>query len=236
MLKGKIALVTGGSRGIGKEIVLKYAENGATVISGDLIDADYTHENVEHIKLNVTDRENIKEIAKIIKDKYGKLDILVNNAGITRDSLLQRMSEDNWDLVVDINLKGVFNVMQGFVSLLFKSGSASVINMASVVGLDGNVGQTNYSATKGGVIAMTKTWAKEFGRKNVRSNALAPGFIQTDMTHVLPEKVIETVLAQTPLRRMGTAKDIAEASLFLASDASKFITGQVIRIDGGLNL
>ena len=236
MLKGKIALVTGGSRGIGKEIVLKYAENGATVISGDLIDADYTHENVEHIKLNVTDRENIKEIAKIIKDKYGKLDILVNNAGITRDSLLQRMSEDNWDLVVDINLKVVFNVMQGFVSLLFKSESASVINMASVVGLDGNVGQTNYSATKGGVIAMTKTWAKEFGRKNVRSNALAPGFIQTDMTHVLPEKVIETVLAQTPLRRMGTAKDIAEASLFLASDASKFITGQVIRIDGGLNL
>ena len=236
MLKGKIALVTGGSRGIGKEIVLKYAENGATVISGDLIDADYTHENVEHIKLNVTDRENIKEIAKIIKDKYGKLDILVNNAGITRDSLLQRMSEDNWDLVVDINLKGVFNVMQGIVSLLFKSESASVINMASVVGLDGNVGQTNYSATKGGVIAMTKTWAKEFGRKNVRSNALAPGFIQTDMTHVLPEKVIETVLAQTPLRRMGTAKDIAEASLFLASDASKFITGQVIRIDGGLNL
>ena len=233
MLKGKIALVTGGSRGIGKEIVLKYAENGATVISGD---ADYTHETVEHIKLNVTDRENIKEIAKIIKDKYGKLDILVNNAGITRDSLLQRMSEDNWDLVVDINLKGVFNVMQGFVSLLLKSESASVINMASVVGLDGNVGQTNYSATKGGVIAMTKTWAKEFGRKNVRSNALAPGFIQTDMTHVLPEKVIETVLAQTPLKRMGTAEDIAEASLFLASDASKFITGQVIRIDGGLNL
>ena len=146
------------------------------------------------------------------------------------------MTEDNWDLVIDINLKGVFNVMQGFVSLLFKSESASVINMASVVGLDGNVGQTNYSATKGGVIAMTKTWAKEFGRKNVRSNALAPGFIQTDMTHVLPEKVIETVLAQTPLRRMGTAEDIAEASLFLASDASKFITGQVIRIDGGLNL
>lgn len=146
------------------------------------------------------------------------------------------MSEDNWDLVVDINLKGVFNVMQGFVSLLFKSEAASVINMASVVGLDGNIGQTNYSATKGGVIAMTKTWAKEFGRKNVRSNALAPGFIQTDMTHVLPEKVIETVLAQTPLRRMGTAEDIAEASLFLASDASKFITGQVIRIDGGLNL
>lgn len=236
MLKGKVALVTGGARGIGKEIVLKFAENGATVISGDLMEADYTHENVSHIKLNVTDRENIKEVAKELKDKYGKIDILVNNAGITRDSLLQRMKEEDWDLVVDINLKGVYNVMQGFVSLLLKSKEASVINMASVVGLDGNVGQTNYSATKGGVIAMTKTWAKEFGRKNLRSNAIAPGFIKTDMTHVLPEKVIETVLAQTPLQKMGDAQDVANAALYLASDMSKFITGQVIRIDGGLNL
>ena len=186
MLNGKIALITGGARGIGKEIALKFAENGATVISGDLMDADYTHENITHIKLNVTDRENIKEVAKELKEKYGRLDILVNNAGITRDSLLQRMKEADWDLVVDINLKGVFNVMQGFVSLLLKSKASSVINMASVVGVDGNLGQTNYAATKGGVIAMSKTWAKEFGRKNLRSNALAPGFIKTDMTHVLP--------------------------------------------------
>ena len=236
MLKGKIALVTGGSRGIGKEIVLKYAENGATVISGDLIDPDYSHENITHIKLNVTDRENIKEVAKELKEKYGRLDILVNNAGITRDSLLQRMKEADWDLVVDINLKGVFNVMQGFVSLLLKSKASSVINMASVVGVDGNLGQTNYAATKGGVIAMSKTWAKEFGRKNLRSNALAPGFIKTDMTHVLPEKVVEKVLDNTPLRKMGDAEDVANAALFLASDNSKFITGQVLRIDGGLNL
>lgn len=236
MLKGKIALVTGGSRGIGKEIVLKYAENGATVISGDLIDADYNHKNVIHVKLNVTDRDNIKEISKEIKEKYGKLDVLVNNAGVTRDSLLQRMTEDSWDLVVDINLKGVFNVTQGLISLLLKSESASIVNIASVVGVDGNAGQTNYSATKGGVIAMSKTWAKEFGRKNLRSNALAPGFIKTDMTHVLPEKLVETVLTQTPLQRMGEAEDIANAALFLASDMSKFITGQVIRIDGGLNL
>lgn len=236
MLKGKVALVTGGSRGIGKEIVLKFAENGATVISGDLIDADYTHENVEHVKLNVTDRENIKELAKELKAKYGKLDVLVNNAGITRDSLLQRMSEENWDLVIDINLKGVYNVMQGMISLLLKSEGASVINMASVVGIDGNAGQTNYSATKGGVIAMAKTWAKEFGRKNLRSNAIAPGFIKTDMTHTLPEEVVEKVLSNTPLQKMGDAQDIANASLFLASDMSKFITGQVIRIDGGLNL
>ena len=236
MLKGKIALVTGGARGIGKEIALKFAENGATVISGDLMDADYTHENITHIKLNVTDRENIKEVAKELKEKYGRLDILVNNAGITRDSLLQRMKEADWDLVVDINLKGVFNVMQGFVSLLLKSKASSVINMASVVGVDGNLGQTNYAATKGGVIAMSKTWAKEFGRKNLRSNALAPGFIKTDMTHVLPEKVVEKVLDNTPLRKMGDAEDVANAALFLASDNSKFITGQVLRIDGGLNL
>ena len=236
MLKGRIALVTGGSRGIGKEVVLKFAENGATVISGDLIEPDYTHENVSHVKLNVTDRENIKEVAAQLKEKYGKLDILVNNAGITRDSLLQRMKEEDWDLVVDINLKGVYNVMQGLVSLLLKSESASVINMASVVGLDGNAGQTNYSATKGGVIAMAKSWAKEFGRKKLRANSIAPGFIKTDMTHVLPEKVVESVLENTPLRSMGEASDVADTALFLASDMSKFITGQVIRVDGGLNL
>ena len=220
MLNGKIALITGGSRGIGKEIALKFAENGATVISGDLIDPDYSHENVSHIKLNVTDRENIKEAAKEIKEKYGRLDILVNNAGITRDALLQRMKEADWDLVIDINLKGVYNVMQGFVSLLLKS----------------NAGQTNYAATKGGVIAMAKTWAKEFGRKNLRANAIAPGFIETNMTHVLPEKIVENVLANTPLRKMGDAEDVANAALYLASDMSKFVTGQVLRVDGGLNL
>ena len=236
MLSGKIALITGGSRGIGKEIALKFAENGATVISGDLIDPDYSHANVSHVKLNVTDRENIKEIANEIKEKYGRLDILVNNAGITRDSLLQRMKEADWDLVIDINLKGVYNAMQGFVSLLLKSKASSVINMASVVGVDGNAGQTNYAATKGGVIAMAKTWAKEFGRKNLRSNAIAPGFIETNMTHVLPEKVVETVLANTPLRKMGDAEDVANAALYLASDMSKFVTGQVLRVDGGLNL
>lgn len=236
MLTNKIALITGGSRGIGKEIVLKFANNGAKVISGDLIDPDYSHENVTHVKLNVTDRENIKQIAKEIKEKFGKLDILVNNAGITRDALLMRTKEEDWDLVVDINLKGVYNVMQGLVSLLLKSESSSVINMASVVGLDGNIGQTNYSATKGGVIAMSKTWAKEFGKKGLRCNALAPGFIKTDMTHVLPEEVINRVMENTPLKRMGTADDVADSALFLASDLSKYITGQVLRIDGGLNL
>lgn len=236
LLQGKIALVTGGSRGIGKDIVLKFVENGARVISGDLVDPDYSHENVSFVKLNVTDRENIKEVASKIKEEYGKLDILVNNAGITRDALLQRMKEEDWDLVVDINLKGTYNTTQGLISLLTKSESASIINMASVVGLDGNLGQTNYAATKGGVIAMAKTWAKEFGRKKVRSNAIAPGFIKTSMTHVLPEKVVEAVLGNTPLQSMGESEDVANTALFLASDMSKFITGQVIRVDGGLNL
>ena len=146
------------------------------------------------------------------------------------------MKEDDWDLLIDINLKGVYNMMQGFVSLLLKSKGASVINMASVVGVDGNAGQTNYAASKGGVIAMAKTWAKEFGKKNLRANAIAPGFIKTDMTHVLPEKLVESVLENTPLKKMGDAEDVADAALFLASDMSKFITGQVLRVDGGLNL
>ena len=236
-LEGKIAVVTGSARGIGRAIVEKLAAHGAKmVISCDMGETSYEQANVVHKILNVTDRENIKEVAKELKEKYGRLDILVNNAGITRDSLLQRMKEDDWDLLIDINLKGVYNVMQGFVSLLLKSKGASVINMASVVGVDGNAGQTNYAASKGGVIAMAKTWAKEFGKKNLRSNAIAPGFIKTDMTHVLPEKLVESVLENTPLKKMGDAEDVADAALFLASDMSKFITGQVLRVDGGLNL
>ena len=215
----KTVIITGANRGIGKGIAYVFASKGYNIFLAHCGEAEKAYET-----------------AKEIKEKYGRLDILVNNAGITRDSLLQRMKEADWDLVIDINLKGVYNVMQGFVSLLLKSESASVINMASVVGLDGNLGQTNYSATKGGVIAMAKTWAKEFGRKKLRSNAIAPGFIKTDMTHELPEKVIESVLANTPLQAMGEAEDVANTALFLASDMSKFVTGQVIRVDGGLNL
>jgi len=219
------------------QVTLAYDETGKKVLNVDTVVLSVQHdENVTHVKLNVTDRENIKELATKVKEQYGKLDILVNNAGITRDSLLQRMKEDDWDLLIDINLKGVYNVMQGFISLLLKSKGASVINMASVVGVDGNAGQTNYAASKGGVIAMAKSWAKEFGRKKLRANAIAPGFIKTDMTHVLPEKVVESVLENTPLRSMGEASDVADTALFLASDMSKFITGQVIRVDGGLNL
>lgn len=236
MLNGKIALITGGSRGIGKEIALKFAENGATVISGDLIDPDYSHENVSHVKLNVTDRENIKEIASEIKEKYGRLDILVNNAGITKDGLLMRMTEDQWDAVINVNLKGVFNMTQAVSRSMLKARKGSIITLSSVVGLHGNAGQTNYAATKGGVVAMSKTWAKEFGGRNVRANCVAPGFIQTPMTDVLSEDTIKGMLDATPLGRLGQVEDIANAVLFLASDESSFITGEVISVSGGLML
>ena len=236
MLSGKIALITGGSRGIGKEIALKFAENGATVISGDLIDPDYSHANVSHVKLNVTDRENIKEIASEIKEKYGRLDILVNNAGITKDGLLMRMTEDQWDAVINVNLKGVFNMTQAVSRSMLKARKGSIITLSSVVGLHGNAGQTNYAATKGGVVAMSKTWAKEFGGRNVRANCVAPGFIQTPMTDVLSEDTIKGMLDATPLGRLGQVEDIANAVLFLASDESSFITGEVISVSGGLML
>ena len=247
MTERRKALITGASRGIGRAICVKLASEGTDIVfsyrSGDEAASETVNLCREYgieihaIKADVSNSEECERLIREAVDLLGgRIDILVNNAGITRDSLLQRMKETDWDLVVDINLKGVYNVMQGLVSLLLKSEGASVINMASVVGLDGNMGQTNYAATKGGVIAMTKTWAKEFGRKKLRSNAIAPGFIKTDMTHVLPEEIVEKVLDNTPLQSMGDAQDVANAALFLASDMSKFVTGQVVRVDGGLNL
>lgn len=236
-IKGKIALVTGGSRGIGRAIVDKLASEGAEmVISCGQGPAVFEQNNVRHITLNVTDRSAVAEAVKFLKAEFGRVDILVNNAGITKDSLLARMSEEQWDDVINVNLKGVFNLTQAIAPLMTKNKYGSIINITSVVGLFGNLGQTNYSAAKAGVIGMTKTWAKELARKgaNIRANCIAPGFIETDMTATLPEKTIEAMLQSTTLGRLGKPEDIANAVLFLASDESSFMTGETLNISGGI--
>lgn len=232
---GKIALVTGSARGIGRAIVERLANEGAQmVISCDMGEAVYEQTNVRHEILNVTDRAGIAALVAKLQAEFGRIDILVNNAGITKDSLLIRMSEDQWDSVIDVNLKGVFNMTQAVAPVMSKNKSGSIVTLSSVVGLYGNIGQTNYAATKGGVITMTKTWAKELGRKGVRANCVAPGFIVTPMTENLPEKVIEGMKSATPLGKMGMPEDIANAILFLASDEASFITGETIAVTGGL--
>lgn len=237
-LDGKVAIVTGGARGIGAAICNKLAGEGAIVYSCDIGKGEFNNKNIICETLNVTDRKGVAELVEKIKAKHGKIDILVNNAGITRDALIQKMTEEAWDAVIDVNLKGLFNITQLVAPIMMENGSGSIVNMASVVGVYGNIGQTNYVATKAGVIGMTKTWAKEFARKGakVRSNAVAPGFIKTPMTKDLPEKVIDGMIAKTPLGRMGEAEDIANAVLFLASDDANFVTGQVLGVDGGLTI
>ena len=236
-VEGKVALVTGSARGIGRAIVEKLASEGATMVySCDMEMATYEQENVKHLIMNITDREGIKNIVAEIKEKYGRIDVLVNNAGITKDALMARMTEDQWDAVINVNLKGVFNVTQAVAPLMTSNRSGSIITMSSVVGLYGNIGQTNYAATKAGVIAMTQTWSKELARKGakIRANCIAPGFITTPMTKDLPEKIIEGMREKTPLGRMGEPEDIANAVLFLASEESSFITGHTLAVTGGL--
>jgi len=243
-LEGKVCIVTGGARGIGRAMVEKFALEGAKMVYAcdlneeALKELEKKYDNVKGYKLDVTDRPAIAKFKEKVMTEEGKVDVLVNNAGITRDALIQKMSEEDWDIVINVNLKGVFNMTQQFGPEMMKAGKGSIINISSVVGIYGNIGQTNYAATKGGVIAMTKTWAKEFARKGaqVRVNAIAPGFIKTPMTKDLPEKVINLVINKTVLQRMGEPEEIANAALFLASDESSFITGQVISVDGGLVL
>lgn len=241
-LKEKIALVTGASTGIGKEIAEKFGSLGATVVlvssSNKVEDTAKLLSNqgykVEALITDVSDSRQVRELFEKVAAKYQKIDILVNNAGITRDSLSLRMSEEDFDKVIAVNLKGVFNCCQEAAKIMIKQGGGDIINMSSVIGLHGNAGQANYAASKAGIIGLTKSLAKEFAKRNVRVNAIAPGFIDTEMTKVLNEKTKEAILEQIPLKRLGSPKEVAELVAFLASNVSSYITGQVIVIDGGL--
>lgn len=242
-LKGKVALVTGAAQGIGKAVSLLLARNGADIVVSDINfeKAEETAKEVEligskalAIKVNVAHLGEVEQMVETILEKFGKIDILVNNAGITRDKLILRMTEEDWDMVLDVNLKGTFNCTKAVIRYMAKQKSGKIVNIASVVGEMGNAGQVNYSASKAGVIGLTKTIAREFAQRGINVNAIAPGYIETPMTDVLPDKVKEELRRLIPMERLGKPEDVAEAVLFLVSDASSYITGQVLNVNGGI--
>lgn len=242
-LKDKVAIITGGARGIGAAAARIFAGEGAAVavadfdsvageqLCGEIVSAGG---KAAFFRVNVTDRESVQTMVDQVLARFGRIDILVNNAGITRDSMLLKMTPDQWDQVITVNLTGVFNCTQLVAPVMVSQGSGKIINTSSVVGIYGNMGQTNYSATKAGVIGMTKTWARELGRKGITVNAVAPGFIVTEMTSTVPRKVLEMMKEKTPIGRLGTAEDVASAYLFLASGSADYINGAVLPVDGGL--
>jgi 3-oxoacyl-[acyl-carrier protein] reductase len=241
--KDEVVFITGGAQGIGREIARSFADHGARIVIGDIKEGPLK-DTVEELRqkgaeaegyiLDVSDLRSCEGVTKKAIDKFGRIDILVNNAGITRDNLLLRMSEEEFDRVIQINLKGTFNCTKIVSRFMMKQRFGRIINIASVIGLIGNAGQVNYAASKAGIIGVTKSVAKELGSRNVTVNAIAPGFIKTEMTDVLPEEVKAKMLESIPLKRPGTAKDVADAALFLASDYASYITGQVLVVDGGM--
>jgi 3-oxoacyl-[acyl-carrier protein] reductase len=245
LLEQKVVVVTGGAQGIGLCAAERFAQEGAIVAIWDfnedkgnagatsLKEKGY---NVRFQQVNVVDMASVKAAARSLVEETGKIDVLVNNAGITRDATLLKMTEEQWQQVLDVNLGGVFHCTQAVAPHMVEQKSGCIINTSSVVGLYGNFGQTNYVASKSGVIGMTKVWARELGRKGIRVNAVAPGFIATDMIETVPEKVIDKLVAQTPLARMGEPEDIANAYVFLSSDLASFISGTVLSVDGGIVL
>ena len=245
LLEGKTALVTGAARGIGKAIAIRFAEAGAN-IAFTVRKVDDNMKSVEaqisalgvKVKPYVSDAADFEATHKVVeqvKEDFGVIDILINNAGITRDGLMMRMSEDQWDSVINVNLKSAFNFTHAITPIMMRQKSGSIINLTSVVGVTGNAGQANYAASKAGVIGLTKSMAKEIGSRGIRVNAIAPGFITTDMTDALPEEVRKEWAKQIPLRRGGTPQEVANLALFLASDLSAYVSGQVINVCGGMN-
>ena len=248
LLTGKTALVTGAARGIGKAIALKFASEGANIAFTDLvIDEEHgglaTEQEIAALGVkakgyasNAADFTQSEEVVNLVKEEFGSVDILVNNAGITKDGLMLRMTELQWDAVINVNLKSAFNFIHACVPVMMRQRGGSIINMASVVGVHGNAGQANYAASKAGMIALAKSVGQEMGPKGIRANAIAPGFIDTAMTQALPENIRKEWISKIPLRRGGTVEDIANTALFLASDLSSYVCGQVIQVDGGMNM
>ena len=246
LLENKTALITGASRGIGRRHALLFAEEGANIIFTDLVENENSASLLEELRAkgvradfipsNASDFAQAQEVAARVAENYGRLDILVNNAGITRDQLLLRMSVEDWNLVMEVNLRSVFNYTKAFAPMMMRQRAGSIINISSIVGLNGNAGQCNYAASKAGIIGFTRSIAKELGSRGIRCNAVAPGFIETPMTRQLPEEVRKDWMTKIPLRRGGLDTDVARVSLFLASDLAGYVTGQVISCDGGLAL
>jgi len=241
-LENKVTVITGAGSGIGKETALLFAKEGAKVVVADVNEKAGEETVVEikkngegfFVKLDVSNREQAKQMVKTTLEKYGRIDVLINNAGIVQDAFLSKMTEEQWDKVINVDLKGVFNCTQAVVEVMINQGNGVIINTSSIVGVEGNVGQVNYAAAKAGLIGITKTLAKELGKKGIRVNAVAPGFIATPMTSNVPEKILEMMKEKTPLRRLGEAKDVAYAYLYLASDEANFVNGAVLCVDGGL--
>ncbi|MEH7884501.1 3-oxoacyl-ACP reductase FabG [Bacillus sp. JJ1609] len=242
-LKDKVAIITGAANGIGLAAAKTFAKEGAKVALADFDEATGTQRAAElseegyevaFFQVNVADRSSVDAMVQKVLGQFGKIDILVNNAGITRDGMLHKLAVEDFQKVVDVNLTGVFNCAQAVVPALVQQGSGKIINTSSVSGVYGNVGQTNYAATKAGVVGMTKTWAKELGRKGINVNAVAPGFIETGMTAIVPEKVLDQMKMMVPLGRLGLPEDIANAYLYLASDESNYVNGTTLHVDGGI--
>lgn len=244
MLKGKCAIITGASRGLGKAIALKLASLGVNIVlnyrSSEKEASEVENEiksmgvEVVSVKGDISKSEQVENLVAVAKEKFGNIDIMVNNAGITKDTLILRMKEEDFDSVIDVNLKGVFNCLKAITPIMVKQKHGKIINLSSVVGISGNAGQVNYAASKAGVIGMTKSLAKEVGSRGITVNAVAPGFIETDMTDALGDKFKEEAKKSIPLKRLGKAEDVAEVVAFLASESSDYVTGQVIQVDGGM--